>query len=71
MHNDRFSTIDEILDHYSDGVQNVSTTSDLVYKKEGKASIPLSQSEKAAFTAFIHSLTDHDFIHEKAWSVSY
>lgn len=70
MHDGRFNTIDEVLDHYSDGVNDVSTTSELVYQKEGGAGIPLSQADKAAIKAFLHTLTDHDFVTDKAWPVT-
>ena len=70
MHDGRFNTIDEVLDHYSDGVQDVSTTSELVYQREGRAGIALSQSDKAAIKAFLHSLTDHDFVQDKSWPVT-
>ena len=70
MHERRFNTIDEVLDHYSDGVNDVSTTSELVYQKGGEAGIPLSQSNKKAIKAFLHTLTDHDFVTDKAWPVT-
>lgn len=70
MHDGRFNTIDEVLDHYSDGVNDVLTTSELVYQKEGGVGIPLSKSDKAAIKAFLHTLTDHDFVTDEAWPVT-
>lgn len=70
MHDGRFSTIEAVLDHYSDGVKDVPTTSDLLYQREGKVGIPLSQSDKAAIKAFLHTLTDHDFVSDKSWPVT-
>jgi cytochrome c peroxidase len=68
MHERRFNTIDEALDHYSDGVNDVSTTIDLVYQME-KARIPLSQLDKAVIKAFLYRLTDHDFVNVEVWPV--
>jgi cytochrome c peroxidase len=70
MHERRFNTIDEVLDHYSDGVNDVSTASDLVCQMEEKARIPLSQSDNAVIKAFLYRLTDHDFVNVEVWPVN-
>ena len=71
MHDGRFTTMDEVLDHYSTGVAAVSTTSRLVFQNEGKAGIPLSKDEKSAIKDFLNALTDYEFIYNESWQVVY
>lgn len=67
MHDGRFETIDQVLDHYSGGVIDAVTTSPLLYQTNGKAGIPLSDLEKSAIKDFLHALTDWDFVN-KDWA---
>ncbi len=61
MHNARFSTLEEVLEHYTDGVVP-SATLDPLLINEGKTGIVLSSSEKEAILAFLRTLTDTDFV---------
>lgn len=70
MHDGRFATMDKVLEHYSDGVAEIATTSRLVYQNEGKAGIPLSDEEKSDIKDFLNALTDHEFINDPSWPVS-
>lgn len=65
MHDGRFKTIDEVLDHYQSGVKISLTTDQLLYQDQGNAGIPLSQDERQAIIAFLGTLTDHEFITNK------
>ncbi|TXE08001.1 cytochrome-c peroxidase [Algoriphagus aquimarinus] len=57
MHDGRFETLDEVLDHYQNGIQvNESLASQLT------SGISLSQNEREALIAFLGSLTDSIFI---------
>lgn len=62
MHDGRFMDIEEVLAHYSDGVKAAETTSKLLYQNKGKAGIALSDFEKEAIIAFLHTLTDEVFL---------
>ena len=61
MHDGRFSTLEAVLDHYSDGVKWSMTLSDQL-NKNGSLGIKLSSEEKSDLKAFLKTLTDHDFI---------
>ena len=61
MHDGRFSTLDEVIDHYSEGLQN-SPTIDPLMKKVDQGGVQLSAVEKANLKAFLLSLSDFSFI---------
>ncbi len=62
MHNARFQTLEEVLDHYAEGMIN-SPSIDPVFMKDGKViGIPLTSSEKSQIIAFIKTLTDDEFL---------
>jgi cytochrome c peroxidase len=67
MHDGRFNSIDEVLDHYSEGIKEVATTSRLLYQDNGRAGIPLNKEERSAIIAFLNALTDRDFIDNESW----
>ena len=89
MHDGRFQTLDEVLDHYSHGIQDVPTLDGRlrnwdnfggdeifispilpVLGNEGAPPVRLnfSPSERAALKAFLHSLTDFNFIQDERFS---
>ncbi|MCC5921671.1 MAG: cytochrome-c peroxidase [Cyclobacteriaceae bacterium] len=55
MHDGRFATLEEVLDHYSEGIKH-SPTVDIT------ASFQLKKEEKEALLAFLHVLTDSSFL---------
>ncbi len=57
MHDSRFSTLDEVIDFYSDGLEN-SPTIDPLMQLIGQGGSQLSASEKADLKAFLLTLTD-------------
>lgn len=61
MHDGRFNTIDEVIDHYSEGLQS-STTIDPLMKKVDQGGVHLTAQEKADLKAFLLSLSDNEFI---------
>jgi cytochrome c peroxidase len=65
MHDGRFSTIDEVIEHYSTGLQN-SPTIDPLMKKVGSGGVNLTPQEKADLKAFLLTLTDSSFINDNA-----
>ena len=70
MHDGRFSSIETVLKHYVEGVKDVTTTSRLLYQNDGKAGIPLSEQDIKSITAFLHTLTDSEFLNNPAHSLS-
>lgn len=67
MHDGRFATIEQVLDHYSNGVKN-SATLDPVLHEQGLIGIALSATDKQKIIAFLQTLTDNAFVTNKALS---
>ena len=61
MHDGRFETLEEVLDHYSEGVK-VSTTLDPILSKNNQIGIKMTEEEQAQIIAFLHTLTDYTLI---------
>ena len=61
MHDGRFSTLEEVINHYSEGLQN-SSTIDPLMKKVNQGGVQLTPQEKADLKAFLITLTDDGFI---------
>ncbi len=66
MHDGRFATLDEVLDHYSQGVV-MSPTIDALMQHAGTGGTQMSPSTKADLKAFLLSLSDPDFITNPAF----
>ena len=63
MHDGRFATLEEVLDHYSEGVDRTDTL-DPNLAKHPNGGLHLTAEEKSAVIAFLKTLTDRRF--EKA-----
>lgn len=61
MHDGRFATLDEVINHYSEGLKP-SSTIDPLMKKVDQGGVNLSTQDKADLKAFLLTLSDHDFI---------
>ena len=57
MHDGRFRNLEQVLNHYSNGIVSNSTLAE-----ELKQSIPLSEEEKKGLIAFLNTLTDKEFL---------
>ena len=62
-HDGRFASVKNMLDHYSDGVQDGPSTDPLVKNK-----IALSALDKFYLTQFLHTLTDSTFLKDKRFA---
>ncbi len=60
MHDGRFNTLAEIVEHYNSGIQN-SSTLDPNLAKHPAMGLALSEADKAALVAFLETLTDPRF----------
>jgi cytochrome c peroxidase len=60
MHDGRFVKIDQVLDHYTKGIQD-SHTLDPLLKKNGQLGIPLTQEDKLNLKVFLKTLDDKHF----------
>ena len=61
MHDGRFATLDDVINHYSEGLQN-SPTIDPLMKKVSQGGVQLSIQDKSDLKAFLLSLSDNEFI---------
>ena len=61
MHDGRFNTLDDVINHYSEGLQN-SPTIDPLMKKVAQGGVQLSTQDKADLKTFLLSLSDSSFL---------
>jgi cytochrome c peroxidase len=62
-HDGRFTSINQVLEHYSTGIQDSPTLDSLLKNK-----IPLTASEKFYLVQFLGALTDSTFINDKRFA---
>lgn len=67
MHDGRFKTLEEVIDHYRNGVKS-SRTLDPLLTQNKTIGIAITDEEKTKIIAFIRTLTDDDFIKDKRFS---
>ncbi|WP_452227363.1 cytochrome-c peroxidase [Lacinutrix cladophorae] len=67
MHDGRFNSLEEVINHYSEGLQD-SPTIDPLMKKVDEGGVHLSDSDKADLKAFLLSLSDPSFINNPAFN---
>lgn len=63
MHDGRFATLEEVVEHYNSGVERAETL-DPNLAKHPSGGLGLSEEEKAALVAFLKTLTDSTFNEE-------
>jgi len=70
MHDGRFSTLDEVIDHYSNGIQPSPGLSAVLSTDSGKAprKMNFSDKNKKSLVAFLHTLTDRAFLDDEKFS---
>lgn len=61
MHDGRFATLSEVIDHYDHGLKR-SETLDPNLAKHPDAGLELSPADKRALIAFLNTLTDQNFL---------
>ena len=66
MHDGRFATLEEVVEHYNSGLK-VSPTIDINLKSTG-IGLGLSAQDKADLVAFLHTLTDTVFTNNPAYA---
>ncbi len=67
MHDGRFNTLEEVIDHYDHGVR-FSSTVDPALLQTIDQGLGLSDEDKSALVKFLHTLTDENFINNEAYS---
>lgn len=66
MHDGRFATLEEVINHYSEGLKR-SPTIDPLMKKIDKGGVQLSEKDKNDLKAFLLSLSDDEFVNNPAF----
>ena len=64
MHDGRFQTLEEVIDHYNEGVHFIDNVDPLLLKSGG---LGLSEQNKKDLLAFLHTLTDTTFVNNPAF----
>jgi len=68
MHDGRFKSIDEVLEHYNSELRYSPTVDPLLFQNKNQLGIPISNNEKIAIKSFLNVLNDKDFISNKKFS---
>lgn len=70
MHDGRFATLEEVVEHYSSGVQAHANLHPLLKdpNTQQPVQLGLDNNEKQALVAFLHTLSDSSFIRDVRWS---
>ena len=75
MHDGRFSTLEEVLEHYDEHIQTSPTLDPLIVEASNEVPVQgapvklkLTEDEKDAILAFLHMLTDSTFITDDRFS---
>lgn len=69
MHDGRFGTLEEVVEHYNSGIQAHPTLSPALTDANGNPiRLNFTEPEKAALVAFLRTLTDNSVSSEEKWS---
>ncbi|GAA4275309.1 cytochrome-c peroxidase [Aquimarina mytili] len=68
MHDGRFRTLEDVLNHYSDGMVDSETLDPMFKDQTGSLGIPMTDLEKQQIIAFLKTLTDDDFVNDQRFS---
>jgi cytochrome c peroxidase len=75
MHDGRLKTLEEVLDHYNSGIKRSSTLDPLILEANNLGednidviSLKLTAPEQMAIIAFLHTLTDEQFLSDPTFA---
>lgn len=69
MHDGRFTTLEQVIDHYSRGIQPHAHLDENLKDGQGNPiKLNFSEQEKEALLAFLRTLTDYSFLQDKRFS---
>ncbi len=68
MHDGRFNTLEEVVNHYNEGIQNHPSLSWHLRDYNGPFRLGLTELEKIALVAFLNTLTDHQYLTDEKYS---
>ncbi len=68
MHDGRLTTLEQVIDHYNDGVKASATVDPLLFHSMEPGGLQLTAQDKADLIAFLLTLTDEGFAHNLSFS---
>jgi cytochrome c peroxidase len=68
MHDGRFRTLEEVVDFYATGVHTKAATLDVHMQPWVDGEVFLTTQDRADLVAFLHTLTDTDFLHDTTFA---
>ncbi len=68
MHDGRFATLEEVIDHYDHGVKNSSTIEFILQYNLQPGGLQMTAQNKADLVAFLKTLSDPDFVTNEAYA---
>lgn len=69
MHDGRFETLEDVIDHYSETIADNPNLDDRLRDSQGSPlRLNISSDEKQAIIAFLHTLTDHEMVRDVRFS---
>ena len=68
MHDGRLASLDDVLEHYRNGINNTENLDPIFQQANGSLGIPMTDEEKARIIDFLKTLTDTDFIFDQRFS---
>jgi cytochrome c peroxidase len=68
MHDGRFTTLEQVIEHYNSGVQNSQNLDNRLRRENGVRRLNLSNAVKIALKDFLLTLTDHVFLTDEKFS---
>lgn len=71
MHDGRFATLEEVIDHYNSGVKNSKTVDQLMQYNLQPSGLKLTSDEKADLIAFLKTLSDPNFLTNAAFKTPF
>ena len=69
MHDGRFASIEEVVEHYSSGIQNHTNLISPLVNEDGEVGrFNFTQEEKEALVAFLNTLTDNEMLSDEKYN---
>ncbi len=69
MHDGRFANLEQVIDHYSSGIQLHPNLRAPLLDSNGQAfQFNFNEEEKQALIAFLNTLTDHEMLADEKYS---
>ena len=71
MHDGRFSTLEEVVEHYNTGVKSSSTVDEVLFHSLEPGGLQLSEQDKSDLVAFLRTLSDESFRTDTRFSADF